>query len=338
MDSHTAFVVSEIERYNRVLAERVRLNRQILDNPYWFLRVDDKGHEDFEPVGRGVKSSDWCAKWMSLVVCKNFDGHKAYGERKVVVKHKHAWCHRATCPVCFIRGWSVRGARNIVSRLDEGVQKGFGVAEHVTVSVPPEDYGFDEKVLREKCRLALLDRGVFGGGMIFHGYRIDKKRRVLVWSPHYHTLGFVLGGFDRCRKCVHNREDCRSCSGFKGKEIRGYEKDRYLVKVFDERQTVFGTAWYQLNHATVRVSAFRRFHVVTWFGVCGNRKYGSAKLGSEDVCPVCGEDMTKCHYTGKKHICKDIGEVGYKPWFVDDELDVNGEPNYPEVVGSLKDG
>jgi hypothetical protein len=72
--------------------------------------------------------------------------------------------------------------------------------------------------------------------------------------------------------------------------------------------------------------------------VCGNREYGSGKSRSEDVCPVCGEDMTKAYYAGKKHICKGIGEVGYQPWFVDDELDENGEPNYVDVVGSRDEG
>jgi hypothetical protein len=65
------------------------------------------------------------------------------------------------------------------------------------------------------------------------------------------------------RKCVHTREDCASCVGFKGREVRGFAKDGYLVKVHGKRETVFGTAYYQLNHATIRYG-IRRFHVVTW--------------------------------------------------------------------------
>lgn len=38
-----------------------------------------------------------------------------------------------------------------------------------------------------------------------------------------------------------------------------------------ERRTVGGTAWYQLNHATVKVGV-KCFRVVTWFGVCSYRK------------------------------------------------------------------
>ena len=328
------------EAYNRSLAQRVSQNRAVLTNPYWFLPVEDKGHEDFMPVGRGVRSSELCGKHLNFVVCKNVEGHEGLSvggvdsTGKVVVRHKHMWCHKSTCPVCFIRGWSVRGARNIESRLDGGVERGFGKVEHIVVSVHPDDFGLSEKVLRKKSRLALKVRDVIGGCMIFHGFRIDRIRGVLVWSPHYHTLGFIEGGFDACRSCVHVREDCRSCSGFKGREVREYEKDRYIVKVLDERETVFGTAFYQLNHATVRVSFLSRFHAVTWFGVCGNRKYASVKLKSEDVCPACSEEMVRCAYTGKRVIAKNIGDVDYKSWFVDDEFDEDGEPNYIEVVGS----
>jgi len=112
-----------VEVYNRSLAERVRLNRAILTNKYWFLPVEDKGHEDFEPVGRGVKSSDYCGRHVSFSVCKNDEGHEGVRvgdvdcSGKVVVRHKHWWCHKATCCVCFNRGWSVRGAQSVVGRV-----------------------------------------------------------------------------------------------------------------------------------------------------------------------------------------------------------------------------
>jgi hypothetical protein len=332
--------VVSVDAVNRSVAERARLNKAILLNPYWFLPVDDKGHENFMPVGRGARTSDVCGRCCGCVVCKNVDGHKggqvggADCSGKVVVRLKHWWCHKPTCPVCFIRGWAVREARSCESRIEEGVKRGFGKAEHISVSVPPEDYGLSEKVLRKKCRLALSVRGVVGGCMIFHGFRIDKKRGVLVWSPHYHVLGFIEGGFDVCRSCVHEREDCRSCSGFKGREVREYEKDRYVVKVLHERKTIFGTIWYQLNHATVKVG-LRRFHTVTWFGCCGNRKYGSAKFvpKAEDVCPACSNEMVRCFHAGRRRIVKDVGDVAYVACFVDDEFDENGEPNYVEVVG-----
>ena len=226
-------------------ARRLKLNSSILKNAYWVLPVDDVGHENYEPVGRGIQSSPVCGQHVGISVCKNMEGHKgvSIGGRdctgKVVVRHKHLWCHRSSCPICFIRGWSVRGARNITSRVEEGVKRGFGKAEHIVVSIHPEDYGLQENVLRKKARSALKARGVIGGCMIFHGYSIDRKRGVLKWRPHYHCIGFIEGGFDYCRGCVHMREDCVSCNGFKGREVREFKNDGIIVKVLAERETVF---------------------------------------------------------------------------------------------------
>jgi len=315
------------EAFNRYVAERVRLNRAILKNPYWFLPVDDKGHEVFMPVGRGVKSSDLCGKHVSFVVCKNVEGHKGVVVNgvdcsgKVVVRHKHWWCHKPTCPVCFNRGWSVRQARSV----ERGVDLGFGKIEHVVVSVPSEDYSLREKVLRKKCRDALFDRGVVGGCMIFHGYRVDRERGCLVWSHHYHVLGFIEGGFDRCRDCVHERGDCRSCDGFKGREVRGYARDGYLVKVLAERKTVFGTAWYQLNHSTIRTNV-KRPHACTWFGVCSYRKLKVTVEYKKSVCPICQHELVEHLYCGRKPdvlavFSSDRSSCGKREFFGDVEED-----------------
>jgi hypothetical protein len=217
--------------------------------------------------------------------------------------------------------------------LEEGVRRGYGKIEHVTVSPRFVDHGLPEEVLREMCRVALADRGVNGGEMTFHGYRVDQKRNVLKYSPHFHCLGFIEGqGFDRCRECSHVYGDCDLCEGFKGREVRGYKKDGILVKVHGERTTVFGTAFYLLNHATLKLGV-KRFHVVTYFGKCGNRKYASGKYESKAVCPACGEEGVKCYPIGVPHLVKDIGSKDYRPLFVDDEFNELGEPKYMEIVG-----
>lgn len=51
-----------------------------------------------------------------------------------------------------------------------------------------------------------------------------------------------------------------------GRCYRVYRDNSYIVRVLEERKTIFGSGWYQLNHATVRVGV-KRFHVITWFGV-----------------------------------------------------------------------
>jgi hypothetical protein len=324
--------------FNKSFSRRLSLNKAILDKAYWYLPVDDKGHENFVPVGRGVKTSDWCGRCIGLSVCRNVpehEGHSVGGvdaTGKVVIRLRHTWCHKSSCPVCFSRGWSVREARSMQSRIEEGVRLGLGVPEHITVSVPVADRDLLEPVMRRKSWEALRDRGCLGAGLMFHGYRIDGKRRVLVWSPHYHAIGFIDGGFDCCRECSHEINDCRSCDGFKGREVRGFATDGYLVKVHDRRKTVFGTSHYQLNHATIRLG-IKRFQVVTWWGTLSNRKFKSATLQSQDVCSVCHQDMIRAAYVGKRRIVRDVGVVGYVPVFVDDAFNKLGEPNYVDLKG-----
>lgn len=327
------------EAFERSLAQRVSMNRAILKNRYFLLPVDDVGYEEFVPVGRGVKSSELCGRWASISTCENFQGHEGKVFKgvdvtgKIIARHNHLFCTKSSCPVCFLRGWSVRQARSIEARLVEGVKRGFGKVEHCVVSVPVAERGLPESVFRVKCRDALVDRGVIGGVTVFHGYRMDRKRNVLYWAPHYHVLCFIDGGFDRCRDCVHVRKDCYSCDGFKGRESRGVKKDGYLVKVLGERKTVCGTAHYQLNHATIKLG-ISRFHCVIWFGCCANRKFKSAKVKNEVLCPVCEDEMVKRMYIGKSRLVKHIGSVDYRCVLVFDRFDEDGNPNFEDIVGS----
>lgn len=314
---------------------RLLLNSALSKNLYWRLPVDDEGHENFVPVGRGGRSSELCGKWISHLICRRTDLHKGVVIKgldysgKVVVRHQHLWCNKSSCPICFIRGWSSRIARSILGRLNEGVSRGFGRIEHIIASVPPADYGLKEEVMRDRCRVAALDRGVIGACMIFHGYRPDRENKILVWSPHYHLLGFVgHGGFDVCRNCTKSGVGkCEDCDGFKGREMRGFAKDKYFVSVLPERKTVFGTAWYQLNHATLRVG-LKRFQVVTWFGVLGYNRLKSLKAKPEVPYPACGYDMEKAVHVGKKRIPKEVSDEAYASLFLDDEFDDAGDPNY----------
>jgi hypothetical protein len=54
------------------------------------------------------------------------------------------------------------------------------------------------------------------------------------------------------------RSKCFNCEGFEGRTRRFYQKDNYLAKVKDERITVFGAAWYQLNHSGIRLGSHDR--------------------------------------------------------------------------------
>lgn len=314
-------------------ARRLKLNSAIAKNKYFVLPVDDAGHENYEPVGRGIPSSFSCAQYKGLVVCKNIEGHKgvSIGERdctdKMVIRHKHFWCHKSSCPICFIRGWSARGARNITSRVEEGVERDFGKIEHILVSVAVADRGLSEFDMRRKSRNALKARGITGGCMIFHGYRMDRKRGVLVWSGHYHCLGFVLDDYCRCRNCPRKSVCDSNCNGFDSRAWKLFNEDGYYVKVLAKRKTVFGSAFYLLNHATIRLG-IKRFCSVTWFGICSNRAYATPKVLSVDVCPACDDVMVRSVYVGKRSFVKDVGHPDYESISLRDEFDENGEPNF----------
>jgi hypothetical protein len=147
--------------------------------------------------------------------------------------------------------------------------KQYGKPQHIIIALPESDYGlaeFNNDKLRVKVKSSLYDRGVIGGALIFHGFRYANypesiEKGVLFgwrWSPHYHCIGFILGGYGKCRKCATvakvGRSKCFNCEGFEGRTRRLFQKDKYIVKVLDERISVFGTAWYQLNHSAIRVS------------------------------------------------------------------------------------
>lgn len=327
--------MSSSEGYQRRLAERVRMNHAILKNKYWYLPVDDKGHENYMPVGRGVPSSPDCARWASFSVCKNVEGHDGVVlggsdcTGKVVVRHNHLWCKKPSCPICFIRGWSPRVARSIAGRLVEGEKRGFGKVEHIVSSCCVADRDLPEHVLRARCRKALVDRGVSGSVMIFHAYREDRERHVLVWSPHYHIMGFLKGGY-RCRDC--RQQFCSKCDGFEGLTRRLNASDGFIVRVLGKRQTVVGTAFYQANHASLRLGV-RRFHCFTWWGNCSCSKFKAEKLKAEILCPVCHNEMSRCAYVGKRRVVKDVGSADYVRVFGDDEFDASGAPNYVELGG-----
>ena len=153
--------------------------------------------------------------------------------------------------------------------------------------------------LRLKAVKILNSRGIIGGVLIFHGFRyraFDVYKNSIqnmsecYWSPHFHCIGFILGGYAQCRKCpkfeAKSVITCAGCNGFEARTRRLFEKDGYIVKVKGERKTIMGTAWYQLNHASVKRNV-ARFHVATWFGTCSYRKLKVTIEKRKELCPIC---------------------------------------------------
>jgi len=270
---------------------------------------------DYQLVGNGEVTNEFCGKYIGLKGCPRVDLHDKITldgvnyAGKVFVRKVHHWCCKPSCPTCFKSGWAVREAGRIRDRLVEA-SKRFGAIEHLMISLPMEDYGLDLKAMRLKAIKLLKARGVIGGVLIFHGFRYNLRKQ-WYWSVHFHVLGFILGGYAKCRNCARKWNCLRGCGGFDDRNNQMREKDGYVVKVFGKRITVFGTAWYQLNHATIK-RGVKRFHVATWFGVCSYRKLKVTVELRKAVCPICQHDLVKLRYFGDKRLVTDRTSFEYE--------------------------
>jgi hypothetical protein len=260
---------------------------------------------EYQLVGNGEPANRFCGQFMTFKGCLRvdlhnlitFDGVNPAG--KVFVRKFYHWCNKLSCPICFRRGWAIRQAGSIEARLLE-VKRRQLVVEHVVCSVPSKDYGLDYEALRNKAVKVLKARSVVSGVLIFHAFRYNKRKH-WYWSPHFHALGVTRGGYGQCRNCARKWNCLAGCGGFDDRAHQQQLKDGWFLKVLDERKTTFGTAWYQLNYASIKRDV-NRFHVATWFGVCSYRKMKVEAKPKEqqNVCPICRHDLVALDYHGHK--------------------------------------
>src|SRR3990170_5347954 len=164
--------------------------------------VDDNyaSYGRYQLVGHGRVTNSNCGKFSSFFGCLRTDLHNKFTldgnsyRGKVYVKKVFHSCDKPSCPKCFKHGWAVREAHKIEVRLAEASRR-FGLVEHIIGSVPPEWYGLNHEELRVKIKEGLSARGIIGGVLIFHGFRYSVARQ-WYWSPHFHFLGFILGGYE----------------------------------------------------------------------------------------------------------------------------------------------
>jgi hypothetical protein len=296
-------------------------------------------------VGNGSVTNEKCGTYYRHYGCLRGDLHKGVklngedcsdkGFFRVVL---HS-CHKPSCPICY-ESWGAREAHKIEGRLVEA-SKDFGVVEHIIASVPLERYGLSFEVLRVLAVKALRVRGVVGGAMIFHGFRWNKERKFWYWSPHFHVLGFIKGGYT-CRSCV--KQFCSSCCGFESHTRRCFESDGFIVKVAQdrygvkaERKDVFDTAQYQLSHASIRTDV-KRAHCVFWFGVVSYRRFHFKVEKRRVCCPICDNELKRVHFVGVVglenfgHSCFVTNRCSplFKREFLSPLFDVNGRPLWVE--------
>ena len=264
----------------------------------------------FQLVGHGKQTNEKCGTFHKVVGCSRVELHeKAVFEKGKLVNYLgkgffrpvfHS-CDKPSCPICYERGWAVREAKSIEFRLLEA-SKRWGVAEHIIVGLPSKYWGLSYADLIDVLMKALRVRGIIGGVHIFHGFRYSVHRQ-WYWSPHFHVIGFILGGYGKCRGCPHCK---KGCGGFVDRNYRMNEVDGVYCKVKGKRKSLYGTAWYQLHHGTVRTDK-KRFRVARWFGVCSYRKLKIDKALRKEYdvlhkpkCPICGSDLVRHEYRGRQ--------------------------------------
>jgi hypothetical protein len=334
------------KKYGKV--ERFRRPNYGLDNPSAGKFISDNSL--FERVGNREKTNSYCGMFKGFYGCLHeelhhvkYDGVDYQG--KIFVKKVFHSCDKPTCKICFKHGWAVREASNMTSRFAQFSKK-YGQVEHIINSVPSSDYNLTFPELNAKCVTVLKDRGIIGGAIVFHAERYRSPREAeakglpkgWTFSPHYHVMGFIKGGYSRCRNCYKNTEDCLKCSGFKGRQRRAFLKEGgrfgvgggssgYIVDVKDERKSVHGSCWYELHHCSI-INGQKKFQPVRWFGVCAKNKERLKKEDRiKDVCPICGHELVELKYVGNDD---PLAEYWVKEFF-DDLCDEHGNVKWIEM-------
>ena len=295
---------------------------------------------DFQLVGHGEVTNEKCGAFSGHYYgCLNVDLHNKISlggvnyAGKVYAKPIFHSCDKPSCPKCYRYGWAVREAGKIEARLIEA-SKRFGLVEHIVATFPPKYYHLTYEQLRLKAIEILKRRGVIGGVLIFHGFRFN-KRKYWYFSPHFHVLGFILGGYGKCRGCP---KCVKGCGGFVDRQYRAYEKDGCIVQVkgkrkksyYGDKPNIFGTAWYQLHHASVKKNV-KRFHVAVWFGVCSYRKLKITVEKRKSLCPICQHDLIKIGYAGIKRFVTNRNSPSFRRGLFED-YEEDGRPVWYPIV------
>ncbi len=310
---------------------------------------------DYPLVGGGEVTSPYCGNFSDWKICLDVETHKSVGVSGVFTRKIHYSCGKLTCPICTRMGWAMKEARKVEARLKVASERLHLPVEHISINFDPKWFGIgDEKVLRKMALKACEDLGIDDGFLVFHGSRHRRFERVngeatgklngfrqfgTDWSPHYHELGFVKGGYT-CREC--RRKCFEGCGGFNDRRWQYAKKTGIYVKVivhsehkYEERRSIKLTAWYELHHSSIRRDA-KRAHVGTWHGAtCSYRKMGKVKVVKEaGFCPLCeiaGKKKALEYgiYIGKKNFVlnrydpdyekdsmQDLYEDGLQVWYI----------------------
>lgn len=308
-------------------------------------------------VGHGKITSEKCGTYRGRFGCLNSAGHELplmlQGEKwhdQIYQKPNFYSCHRPSCPKCVV-SWKLREAKAIDYRLTECAKllgKQTGMVEHFSASISrahAKRIGF--KAERKLIQRALENRGIIGGCMIHHAFRENKATGFWYKSPHWHILGFLEGGYNKCRYCV--KQYCSECHGFEWHTKELWKKDGVVVKVCvdkegvaAERVSVYQTAKYQLSHASIRTDS-KRPQVVTWFGIASYRKMHAKYVPPKAKCPICGQRLVRVRQIGGRYLTidrdspdfvngshEDFHKDGVALWEIEENVKGGGSGSYEQ--------
>lgn len=281
----------------------------------------------FELPGHGKITNRTCGKKIGHKICLNRQNHHASLDGMIhegdVFDHKSIrHCKNYRCPKCFNWGAAAREADRIAQAVKTAEKFGLK-AEHGMVSVPFYLYGKSEPVMRKACVAGLFARGFAGWKMIFHplayvsGHFVDGVWHLGEWvyRPHYHFLALLENEYSRCRHCRfynawgsksvrgetrygnHGGKMCLSCDGYESVTRRLFKEDKLIVKIFDERRSLFKTAHYILSHAGLKVGENHKYLAVG-YGVMASRKLKVVYEKHKVMCPVCRIELVDGLYFG----------------------------------------
>lgn len=248
----------------------------------------------FDLTGTG-ESYDNCGELKIVRKCPNA-GHEA-GHYYEAVPHN---CGRWLCPTCY-KYPAKKEAQKIVERLykmrrsyrENGYN--LGRIEHYVVS-PPQDWAKEflynlggYKKLRRKAYRLLRKYGLYGGVVIFHGWRQDDETGLWYLSPHFHILG--------CGYLIRSNEF--------------YERTGWVYKKKGKRETLKGTAYYLLTHCAVISGEKRSYPAYTYFGCFAYNKARVVEEREPDslICDKCGEKVVEYAVYDDGNYLEALGEI-----------------------------
>lgn len=236
----------------------------------------------------------------------------AAGAQFLQVGHKS--CFNRKCPTCF-ESWAWREAKRIAHRLSRYEGRRHRVI-HCVASVPRNLWYMDPEKLRNRARSIAKTAGFEGGTVVYHPFRRachicgaprEPHSRICPqcgsnqfgwhYSPHFHFLGFgwIFG---------------------EKKELEEVQRSGWVFVNFGVRESVVGTAFYELTHCAVYYGRTTRTEILrvdgsVSYGVSGRKSsvhwigtmaYRACRIPEAEreihYCPICHSELIPYVYRG----------------------------------------